>query len=246
MLEDIVQFAIAGDWHGNSNYAVRALNYAHKNGAEVIIHVGDFGVTPRQGFINHVNNVAEQLNMHVLFVDGNHEHHDWLNAQPIDEDGVRRLASHVWHLPRGFRWEWCGVTFVALGGAYSVDQTWRVPHVDWFPDEIISITDAYKTVEGGIADVMITHDAPNDVALPLRDSDWIPPNDLVKANRHRDWLGQIVDNVRPKHLFHGHYHVKYDATRINVDGTKTIVHGLDMDKRPFEDNMVILTIFDFI
>ena len=34
---------VAGDWHGNETYALEALKHAHEAGAEVIIHVGDFG-----------------------------------------------------------------------------------------------------------------------------------------------------------------------------------------------------------
>lgn len=246
MLDNTSTFIVAGDWHGNLHYALKALNYAQEKETKVIVHVGDFGFEPQSYYLDSLNKFALKSGIHILVVDGNHENHDWLNSKPISIDGTKHIKDRIWHLPRGFRWEWMGVQFVALGGAYSVDRKSGIPYIDWFPTEVISIPDAYKTIEGGVADIMITHDAPSNVDIPLSNDGWIPTNALEQSHKHREWLGEIVDNVQPKHLFHGHYHIKYDSIRENSNGSQTIVHGLDKDESSFEKNMMIINLDNFL
>lgn len=243
--------AFAGDWHGNLNYANRALHHAKKNGADVVLHVGDFGYWPNDngssGFQKAINMEAERLDLHVLWVDGNHENHILLNEKEVSEDGTRKFYERVWHLPRGFRWEWTGVTFMSMGGAHSVDRTMRSEGFDWFDEEHISIDDMYRAVQGeGFVDVMVTHDCPNGVLLPLRSGSWIPQDDLKLSNSHREVLGKVVDEVQPRYIFHGHYHVSYTNFR-KVPGKRTaLVRGLDCDGSSFDKNMAIVNIVDFM
>lgn len=243
---DVKVFAVAGDWHRNYAYAIKAMNYAKNNGAEIIVHVGDFGYWDESNFVNGINHEAEYLDLIVVFVDGNHEHHALLNSHPVDEDGVRRLAERVWHLPRGFRWQWCGVTFLALGGAHSVDRQWRMQGVDWFPEESITVSDMYKSVQGGIVDVMITHDAPNGYFIPGLTEGVFPEKELLLAEAHRANLGLVVNEVRPKYLFHGHYHVRYNAVRVypNRKEEACRIIGLAPDKKPFNQNVEIIKVAD--
>lgn len=242
---DIARIAICGDWHGNYAYAQKALAYAIRQGADVILHVGDFGYWKDGGYLTVLNNMCEEHNVYLMFVDGNHENHRMLNEQPVDEDGVRRLRTRLWHLPRGFRWEWLDVTFLALGGAHSVDKPWRDEGVDWFPEETITIPQAYKAVEGGHADVMITHDCPAGVNIPgLEEGKAIfPPDQLDIAERHRALLRQVVDEVTPRFLWHGHYHRCYREVLDLGNGNNCVVTGLDMDGKAFERNVNMVDVY---
>lgn len=237
---------LAGDWHGNYRYAHRVIvNYPG-----VIVHVGDFGVFPYDndnlGFVAGVDEAAKFNDSLVLFIDGNHENFDWLEDQPVDDDGVRRLTDHVWHLPRGFWWQWHHLNWVALGGAVSIDQNYRRQGVDWFPQEKINdndvITTIYPAVNDNVhADVMITHDCPNYVQIPFEHDKYIPDYLLVEANLHRELLGDVVDILDPSLLVHGHYHVRYHGLRynMNTDNTTNII-GLGMDGKPFKENVVVM------
>lgn len=241
---EVRRVAVAGDWHGNYNYVPRALNYAYKQGAEVVVHVGDFGYWREpDGYLDMVERFCQTHNMIVMFVDGNHENHDLLNSVPIDEDGVRRIRDHLWHLPRGFRWEWGLITFLALGGAVSVDAHLRTPGIDWWDREALSIQDAYKAVEGGIVDVIFSHDCPSGVGIPGIDesASRFPDYLLHEAQEHRNLLRKVVDETKPLWLYHGHYHCRYSTVLIG-DGYTTEIVGLDKDFSPFENNMIILTL----
>lgn len=242
MDETICNVMVAGDWHGNQKYALRAIKYAKNQGAEVIVQVGDFGVWSPYGYIKTLGDAAERAGIILMFIDGNHEDFDWLLDQPIDDDGIRRLHSHVWHLPRGFRWEWCGVRFLALGGAYSVDKVYRTEGVSWWPQEKITVSDMYKSIEGGEVDVMFTHDCPDKVHLPLHHKMHLPYDVQMEANAHRSALGMVVSEVNPKFLFHGHYHVNHINVRENEGNRDCNIYGLDMDGNPFPENMMMINI----
>lgn len=235
----------------NADWARKAIVYCKEHGVDTIVHVGDFGYwgVQRWAYISHVHHQLVDAGIRLFFVDGNHEHHYFLTGgpdpNPIEQDGTRRITGNIHHLPRGYRWEWWGVQFLALGGAHSVDRQWRVEGVDWFREEIISISDAHTAVQGGIVDIMVTHDCPDDVDIPLGDNSWIPREELTRAEKHRQFLGHVVDSVQPKHLFHGHYHRSYEAERLNSNGTKTRIHGLDMDGTSMERNITIVdNLFD--
>lgn len=230
--------SFAGDWHGNFPYTRKALNYASKNGSDVVVHVGDFGVWAPYNYIRAVGDEAARLNLQVFFVDGNHEDHPWLNAQPIREDGFRVLHDNVAHIPRGTVWDWDGVTFMGLGGAHSVDRQWRRDGVEWFREETLTYGQAFKaaTVSQDI-DIMITHDCPAGVEIPgiAGNPHGFPEEEIALAEKHRDLLGYVVDNLQPKILVHGHYHVNYNDVR-----DSTIIKGLDCDGNQLDKNIWLL------
>lgn len=234
---------VAGDWHGNQDWAVRALTAFHTNGINVILHVGDFGFwnhqTSGQDYLTCVNDMLEQFDMVLIVTPGNHENYVQLSTfQPVpgrsgfvyDQDFPNILVS-----VRGARWEWDNTSFVFLGGANSIDRQGRIEGVSWWAGEQITLGDVYRTVEGGHAEVMVCHDCPTGVNLfgNHRDSDngWSMAA-LAYAQQSRDSLRQAVDGVKPKVLFHGHYHRYLDVETVMNDGLddytiRTV--GLDMD-----------------
>lgn len=230
--------AFAGDWHGNFPYTRKALNYAANHGAEVVVHVGDFGVWSPYNYIRAVGDEAARLGLQVFFVDGNHEDHLWLDSMPVREDGFRVLHDNVAHITRGTIWTWDNVNFMGLGGAHSVDRQWRREDVDWFSEETITYGQAFEawsTVHD--IDIMITHDCPDRVDIPgiAGNPLGFPAAEIDLAEKHRELLGFVVDSVQPKILVHGHYHVNYDDVR---DGT--IIKGLDCDGKPLDKNVWLL------
>ena len=234
-----MKIAFMGDLHGNHRYAQKAIHYAANNGADVVIQVGDFGIwSPHNSFVNSVNEAATRHNLQVFFVDGNHEDHPWLNAQPIREDGFRVLHDNVAHIPRGTIWTWDGVTFMGLGGAHSVDRQWRTPGVSWFPEETLTYGQAFEagTTPHNI-DIMVTHDCPTGVEIPGIEGNphGFPAEEIALAEKHRELLGYVVERLQPKILVHGHYHVSYSDM---LD--RTIIRGLDCDGRPLDKNVWLL------
>lgn len=217
-------FAIAGDWHSDPQFAAQVIRSLPSE-VDVLVHTGDFGYLFLHPFLEEVQRVAEDAGIIVMFVDGNHDDHDWLATHPIGEDGVRRIRPRVWHLPRGFRWVWGGVSFLALGGAASLDRVGLEPKCFW-AQECISDEDIRRVLTDGPVDVMITHDAPAGHEIPgLLDPAVFHEAQLERALDHKQVLADVVFRLRPKHLWHGHYHSRYDA--VGVSGTH--VHGLGRD-----------------
>lgn len=231
----------AGDWHMNPGWAVNAAVHAHEQGADVIIHAGDFGYTFRPKFLLALGTVLEDLGIKLLFVDGNHDDHHYLAQIPVDDNGLRPIYTpHIWHLPRGFRWTWDGITFLALGGAHSVDRQWRLHSgAMWHPEERITAGQATEAAAAGHADIMITHDCPARIIIPGIDDRIgpppFPPSEIRTSDQHRDRIGGVADIVQPHLLIHGHYHTPYVQVLKSKDWTMTVI-GLDMDGTSIQTN----------
>lgn len=232
------RIAFAGDWHGNDQWARRAICFAKDQGADKVIHLGDFGYLFYERYLHTLSRTLEETGLQLLFIDGNHDDHRFLARQRQRPNGLRDVAPRVWYLPRGMRWEWAGISFLALGGAHSVDSTMRRRAGGaWWPEERITITQAAAAIDGGHADVMLTHDCPGGVDIPGLSDDW-PAFEIERANEHRDLLRAVVEAVRPDWLWHGHYHV-FHAQRVDLGWPLDVV-GLDCDGTGMERNMAII------
>jgi predicted phosphodiesterase len=234
-----VKIAYAGDWHGNYRWARLAIEYAADLGAETILHLGDYGYDFSPDFRTSLEASLRRTNLTLQFVDGNHEDFTWLYKQPIGEDGRRQISEHVHHLPRGYRWEWDGVRFLAMGGAYSVDRRWRQLGVSWWSEEVITEEEIERAQAGGETDIMISHDVPQGVQVPgLNSSQW-PRLEILRAEEHREQLRKVTDVAKPREVWHGHYHICYDR-KVDLGYGPVLVHGLSMDATDLALNMAVI------
>jgi hypothetical protein len=233
--------AFAGDWHANTRWAVAAVTFAAERGADVIVQLGDFGYEYRAAFLDGLERALSRTGLRLLFVDGNHEDFPTLLRYPVRRNGLRQLTSRVWHLPRGFRWVWGGVRWLALGGAHSVDRPWREPGTSWWREETVTDADMSHALAGGPADVMVSHDCPSGVAIPgLAESAHLwPAEELVAAEAHRGRLRTVVDAVQPRGIWHGHFHRQY-ATIADLGYGPVAVRGLDCDGSTLEGNIEVV------
>lgn len=218
-----------GDWHGNLAWAQKVIAWAAtEQGTEAIVHAGDFGywvnspATDR--YLKGVSDTCIAAGVPLAFIDGNHEDHSRLAEHNIIGGEAVELYPHVWFLPRGYRWEWNDFTWMALGGAHSVDRQARTPLLNWWPEEHLTPEQVeYASRPGGV-DVVVAHDCPEGVAIPGLTSGW-PYTELVAAQQHRMLVRDVFDAVEPMMWIHGHYHVSYAA---GLHGS--MVRGLADDK----------------
>lgn len=241
-----MRIAFAGDWHLHLGWAPRAVEEAGQAGAELLIHLGDFGIW-RGGhgaqYLAAVDGAARDAGIEVWVVPGNHEDYDLIDELPLDGRGRAVAAPSVRLLGRGDRFDLDGVTFVAVGGAVSVDRGSRVPGRSWWAQEALSAVEEERIVAAAVpTDVMLLHDAPWGAPLPLP-----PPSArarqrlgavLADARAHRERVRRIVDAHRPTWILHGHYHVAYQG-RLRTPGFTSEVVGLDQDGRPL--NLALAT-----
>lgn len=230
-----MKILFAGDIHADLKHADYLFRVASRFEVDCIFALGDFGYWPRfpkaSAFAAEIPQMAHRYGIPVYWLDGNHEDHDSLDKLTggVRDDfvpmGDRYSGSHwLWYSPRGHTWEWGGVRFMSVGGAYSVDKAVRKPGLDWFPQEDITDDDVDHAIAQGKVDVLLTHDVPS--VAPVLEKLLIVKGRRYKlipeAEKNRIQLEKVRVATRPKLLFHGHYHVNY---RERIDGT--LIVGLD-------------------
>lgn len=217
---------IVGDLHGNWPWVqARLLPHIDDVRPDLIVQVGDFGYWPRRQWgrkwVRLWEAALAERDLHLWWVDGNHEDLGSLLALPVDDrTGRRPLSPRVHHLPRGHRWSWDGLEWLALGGAVSVDRWDRVTGADWFPAEAVTEADVLRATEGGEAHVVVAHDVPwgsprwsarlqQDRPPEERETLW-PDDMLTASDRNQQALRAVLDAVCPAVWVHGHHHVRID------------------------------------
>ncbi|MGN7186973.1 metallophosphoesterase family protein [Microbacterium enclense] len=230
MLDDPA-VAVAGDWHGNSSWIGRALPALHRDAPEVrtVLHVGDFW--PNRDFLTAVDFWCETAGIDLVLVTlGNHE--PWAALTPLLERGApAELSEHVTILPRPYRFTVGGRSVLSLGGAASVDRQWRREGVDWRPDERITDEMVERAVDGGRADLMVTHESPEGTPVEVvrrllaGNPHGFPAVALAYSAASREQLSRVWDAVRPELLVHGHMHAAGGG--VTGDGRRVMSLGCD-------------------
>lgn len=236
-----MKVAFAGDWHGSGFWARQAIEYAKEQGAETIVHLGDFGYDFTRDYRQTVEAALRRTGLTLQFVDGNHENFTWLYAQPVGDDGRREISPRVHHLPRGYRWEWDGLKFLAVGGAFSVDRHHRELGESWWMEETLTDEDIYLAAAGGNVDFLISHDAPTGYIIPgiARYAHLWPSAALLQAADHRERLGLVTDVVQPRFVMHGHYHVDY-CKSVDLGYGPVSVYGLNCNGSTLRANVLVV------
>jgi hypothetical protein len=228
--------ALAGDWHGNTAWAVRAIRkmaaLLPHDGPRVIVHLGDFGIWPGadgRDYLSALDAALAAADAELWFVDGNHEDFTQLARLRPGPDGREQVTGRIWHLPRGHRWRWHGRDWLALGGAVSLDRAGRTAGVNWWPEEEITRPQARSVMAAGPADVMVTHECPAGVSHVFPPPPpWWSADDLQRSDAHQALLREVVLAVRPRWLMHGHLHLGYQR-RVDLGYGPIEVTGLDCD-----------------
>jgi len=236
---------VAGDWHGDTDWAVDVISGAaqllESEEHKIILHCGDFGIWPGAagaGYVDAVIRACSARRIRLRFVDGNHEDFTQIEAFRIDRAGGKVVG---W-LPRGYRWTWHGRSWIACGGGVSLDRVIRTEGRDWWPEEEITDEQEAQIIAGGGADVMISHDRPTGVLHEFPDQPrWWAQADIDRSRRHEQRLQRIVTAVQPRWLIHGHLHRAY-FRECDLGYGKVRVTGLNCNREP--GNAAVLDITD--
>lgn len=241
---------MVGDSHGNLDYLQQVIQYGIDEGdVDEIIQLGDFGYWEHTvggvRFLDQLNEILIEHELKLHWVDGNHENHAMLRAK-YKPHGLTPIRSNIVYIPRGTRWEWDGVTFLGIGGAYSIDKRSRLadtaeavrfnhmsenPYPDhvfdsWWPEELITLEEVELACEGGHVDVVVSHDSPSCAdtfeAYFTRTGSRLRPIPETTQNQWR--LQDVYNATLPKRWYHGHYHFPY-RTKVG----ECIIEGLSCD-----------------
>ncbi|WP_372968406.1 metallophosphoesterase [Microbacterium sp.] len=203
--------AVCGDWHGNVGWArmlSRALP-ALAPDVTTMLHLGDWWMPPAE--IDQI--FAETAITRIYVTNGNHE--PWNEITPLLDrhpGSAVRVSNIVWLLPRPARLSIGGRRVLSLGGAVSVDRQSRIEGRTWWPDEAITDEHVAEAIDGGPADLMLTHESPAGTPVrPVREvlrtnPHRFPKAALVESAASRVRVSEVWDAVRPELLVHGHLH----------------------------------------
>lgn len=94
-------------------------------------------------------NWLDNKNFCTLFVDGNHENFDLLNAMPVENwcgGKIHRVKDSVLHLMRGQVYDIEGLKIFTFGGAASTDKEYRKEGKSWWSQEIPSVAEKQEAM----------------------------------------------------------------------------------------------------
>lgn len=211
---------VTGDIHGGIDIhklAKRSLKMENVDIAEgdYLIILGDFGLPflssdmdegskTRGEYLFWIRWLYEQPYT-ILWVDGNHDNHTfWANQPTTDWHGgkvhIHPDADNVIHLMRGEIFDIDGLTFLAMGGATSIDKGTRKPDISWWKTENMSEEEKAHSLENIAAhdntvDFVLTHTPPRMIygrvineKLVTMDYTALFFNDVYDTLKHRAWL----------------------------------------------------------
>lgn len=151
-----------------------------------------------------------------LFIDGNHENHPLLATYPrrgFRGGMVHEVRPHVLHLMRGYVFDLCGESFLAMGGAASHDIEYRTEGTSWWPEEMPSAEER-ELCELSLSEVgwrvghVLTHDAPASLVPKMG----ILSGRGMDANEYEEWLDTIAERTAFHGWRFGHYHLDRDLS----------------------------------
>ena len=206
---------ITGDVHGVNDYEKLWEFYENGKGRDLtendyVIVCGDMGCVWDLGkFDASIQNLYEQFPWTTLFVDGNHENHNALDAYEVDTwngGKVHFITNKIIHLMRGQIFTINGINFFTMGGAASIDKEWRTENVSWWAREMPSISEYAEAIEnldnwyqnGNAIDVILSHCAAKTAQRAI--------NLGYENNELTSFLDLVITAYEIPQSFFGHYH----------------------------------------
>lgn len=232
---DVKTALVVGDMHGNLFSWGRTIVPAiRRHRPDVVIQVGDFGFGWDQYYLEVLDEILDDCaGPDVIWLDGNHENFDWLEAMAaFGAPSAFATSRRTWYLPRGYTWEWQGRRCMSVGGAYSVDKPYRTPRSSWWEQEELTDADVARAQAAGHVDVLFAHDAfagfkvPGPHAARKQAGEF---DRLAQPNRLK--LLDIVKSAKPSLYVHGHYHWGYERDARAGDHEVHVV-GLNREDEP--------------
>lgn len=161
---------LTGDIHANfRDYRLEVLSHFKED--DIVIFLGDFGFDWNYTIMECFKDHFTKFSCTVLFLSGNHENFDILNALPSKEmfgGEVGVFCERVYHLKTGEVYTIDGKKFLVFGGALSIDKEHRILGTSYWEEEIPSIEDFNRALDNlkkndYKVDYLLTHTCSNKV-----------------------------------------------------------------------------------
>jgi predicted phosphodiesterase len=255
-MDDPKKILMVGDTHGNSGHVEWAAARAEASAADAMFVLGDFGYWEHGDdgfFLDKCSAISSDYGIPIYWLDGNHENHTWLRERyinnesvPRDEYGFVQIRKGLFHAPRAHTWEWSGYSFMALGGAYSIDVEGRLigeqrkarqarAEINGRKQQGAPIPDIVRRVAEGEHTLWWPEEEISDEEIeealkvdrvdillthdkPLfSEPDWNRKNDPTSMD-NQEKVQKALEHLKPRILMHGHLHYSYqDEMLIGAD-----------------------------
>jgi UDP-2,3-diacylglucosamine pyrophosphatase LpxH len=221
---------LVGDVHGaygKLRYDINRLGYEDA----YIIQVGDFGVgfhKPNyykdQAF-PELNEMLVRKNCHLYAIRGNHDDPEYFKQtnNPFDFSNITLLQDYA-------ELDLIGKSILLVGGAVSIDRTWRTQGKSWWSDEGFNLKLEHEfPYKDRQYDLVVTHTRPGvcgafkgfDNIKEWCNNDVDLKNNLIEESLMVDYL---YVQTKPKDWIYGHFHesavAHYENTKfrcLNID-----------------------------
>ena len=221
---------ITGDTH--ADFKRFGAQYFDAPEGSVIIICGDFGgIWNNSSSDNYWLDWLENKPYTFLFVDGNHENFDILNAFPVSKwngGNVHVIRKNIIHLMRGQIFDIEGVRFFTFGGARSHDiqdgilslddpdihnkikklnremALYRIDHLSWWKEEMPSEEEMAEGLSN-LEKAGNTVDCILTHCAPTSIQD-VHSSGFYEHDELTDYLEKILLRCSFKNWFFGHYH----------------------------------------
>ncbi len=234
---------ITGDLHGPVDFAkIKEFAKCHPSLTkdDYLVILGDFGLLWDTNYKEEV--CYQELKSYpwtTLFLDGNHENFDILNAFPVSTwngGDVHKIEDNIIHLMRGQIFQLYGNSFFVFGGGYSHDRYRRREGISWWSQELPSqkeVDVALDNLEkvGNKVDYILTHDCPQVYGRQIFPETHITmdvyPTNTVYTPK---FFNMLKDSIDYKFWLNGHLHFdglykKGDTQLFLYDDFVSIVNG---------------------
>lgn len=230
--EGIKNLFFMGDIHGEFAKVVSDITYRYKLTDTVVIITGDSGFWyHKPGYYerlwHRMKKRLEASNNMLLCVRGNHDN-PWY-YDPANWSGYDR-----WKTIQDYEiLDILGTKILCIGGATSKDQSERIElnqkeekrsgrKVWWKEERPLRIPLSHLPNR---VDIIVSHEAPIQIGpVVYRDN-----NMSLEIYRNicedRDYLGEVLQELKPTHWYFGHYHKSFSGTFGN-----TRYHGLGIEE----------------
>lgn len=227
---DAKDIVVSGDIHGDFNQLVYKMCIQYKMTNTLLIVAGDCGFGfEKTGYYENVYNHNEaklkKSNNWILMVRGNHDDPSYFNEEKIRHERFRTIPDYSVVTA-------CGRSILCVGGAISIDRSYRKDYVQsssrqvYWQDEapVYSPEMLSQLNKDHLIDTVISHTAPSFCELITKDgiNGWTAEDPaLIKdCNNERNVIDQIhhwlISNGHPlTQWFYGHFHQSWFS---NIDG----------------------------
>lgn len=178
---------------------------------DYVIILGDFGLYwHKDKEHEYWLNWLKQKKFTILWLDGNHENHEWIDSFPVtywNGGRVHQTEDNIIHLMRGEVYNIDGITFFTCGGGTSIDRLERVEGISWWARENISYTEQINAIDNlknhnNSVDYILTHNICPEIV-----SEMFNINDTLGIGTTERFLSNVLKTTKFKKWYFGHWHI---------------------------------------